>query len=155
VYDAIVLADVTDEERVAAQHLRAAGDIIIVVLSFTILFAAIASFININIAFRYDNDVNADQEQRSLRGAQVLGFLAWILELLAIIFWITIFPYQYARDIEVATWFQSTPGFVSYLTLGVGFSIQIGGFIVAGIALAVSLYGFFKPASSLPAANRA
>jgi len=105
----------------------------------------------------------ADEKARHLRGAQILGFVAWIAEILAIIFWITIFPYAYARDVELnppgvgegLNPLTQNPGFFSYLTLGVGFAIQIGGFFAAIIALGVSKYGLLQAKAALPPASRA
>jgi len=136
-YLAIKTADLTDDERIAAVHLIGAGDIIIVVLSFAIVFATLAALINLQYAFRWSHDVNATHEESHHRGARVVGFLAIICLLLAIIFWVTIFPYDYARDQENGVHDRAgfdPSGFNAYLTIGVGLGIQIGGVIVGILA---------------------
>jgi len=150
-YASIALADVTPDELKAAKHLIAAGDIIIVVLAFAVVFGILAALINLQYAFRYENEVfDAATEARHHRGAQVIGFLAFVSELLAIIFWITIFPYSYARSVENGqSGLINNPGFIAYLTFGTGLGFQIGGVIVALLALVSGHYRYGQ-ATPLP-----
>jgi len=52
-----------------------------------------------------------------------------VLELLVIIFWVTIFPYTFVYNSELALVPAGVATYDIYRTLGVGFAIQIGGFL--------------------------
>jgi len=125
-----------DSQRTAFQHLIGAADIIIAMLSLTLVFAILAALLSFQYGTRYDNDVTDDHIARHHRGARLLGFLALITVLLAIIFWITIFPYRYARNVENSDALAANPGFNAYLSFGTALGILIAAVFVSLLALA-------------------
>jgi len=63
--------------------------------------------------------------------SRFLMVVAFVLELLVIIFWVTIFPYKFFQNIENA----SPSTVIFYHTLGLGFAIQIAGLIIAFLGM--------------------
>jgi hypothetical protein len=130
--------DVSDAEP-AYKHLQGAGDIIIVMLSLAILFGILGFYHNFFHAYHYSIPTWFPNRARHQRLGRLCALLCFVLEFLAIIFWVTIFPYKFITDYEFTTGaIANAPDFVYYYTIGTGFSIQIAGLIFAFVAFIIT-----------------
>jgi len=130
--------NVSDAEP-AWKHLQGAGDIIIVMLSLAILFGLLGFYHNFFHAYHYSVPTWFSNRARHHRLGRLCALLCFILEFLAIIFWVTIFPYQYITDTEfTSSPIANAPDFVYYYTIGTGFSIQLAALFFSFIAFVVT-----------------
>eukprot|EP01116_Phalansterium_solitarium_P002403 TRINITY_DN123_c0_g1_i2.p1 TRINITY_DN123_c0_g1~~TRINITY_DN123_c0_g1_i2.p1 ORF type:complete len:261 (-),score=62.40 TRINITY_DN123_c0_g1_i2:311-1093(-) len=123
-----------DSAESSYKHLEGAGAIIIVMLSLSIFFGLFGAATNFFHAFHYSLPTWFSNRERHQRVGRLLSAVALALELLAIIFWITIFPYKFVTDAEEAAYGD----YVYYYTLGTGLGIQIAAVFLAAIAFAIT-----------------
>jgi len=126
-------------EEDAWKHLQGAGDIIVVLLSLAILFGILGFYHNFFHAYHYSIPTWFSNRARHQRLGRLCALLVFILEFLSIIFWVTIFPYEWVTDTE----FTSGPianavDFTYYYTIGTGFSIQLAGLFFSFFAFVIT-----------------
>jgi hypothetical protein len=108
-------------------HLIGSSGIIIALLALTVVICGLQFFGSFCLAFGWG------ESRFTKLPPKVTLIIAIILEALVLIFWITIFPYQYFSNIEYLLAWGAPYSYDVYHSLGTGFSIQIAGILV-GIA---------------------
>jgi hypothetical protein len=123
------VTDSTTQQRAfdaitAYNHLLGSSGIIVALLALCVVICGLQFLGSASVAFGH-----ADARFNRLGGRAAL-VIAVIIEALVLIFWITIFPYNYFYGQEPLLMWGAPYSYDVYHSIGVGFSIQIGGLLV-------------------------
>jgi len=156
-------ADFGSDDQRYFFHLLGASSIITALLALLCLLGFVGAMLNFVAAFHRHYRVWADNKGSHHRGAKSLMWISLIIELLVIIFWVTIFPYTqwFGQRDNLGNGSHFTPvgstvnsltsGFDSYWTLGSGFILQIVGFFLALLGVALLRRKYVDHTAGLPA----